>query len=571
MSLATVSTINSIVLNNFNFKNAILNVPSINSSGQYYAPFTTAAGSPTYTSSGTASYYNTSVGIVCKFSTSAGSTSYTLIAKLASNGTIAASATGSTSSLTVSTGLIKDTLYNVSLYASNNFGANSLTNIGNLLFHDSLINTIAGNGQPYNFGGTVIPANGMYPTAAGMAYVSCVCFTSTQDIIFKENLGLCIIPSTNIGTRYGVNASTAGRLYFIYNSTATGGPITTDGSNPTGSSNNLNVVNVIVDSYDNIIFSDNYYNAVRMIPKTAGTYYNVNASSAGRVYRIAGKNTVNSSSTGTYISNTAPVSPTSYLFPAGTPRISIDSKNNLYIYFGDNDATATNYIYYIPTGSGSYSWGLPTTTGLVANSLYILNASATSSGTYVNNGQLLSNTIAFIAGLSFDSNNNMYYCDKYFDTVRMIPTSNGTYFGQTMNANCVYTIAGNNPTGSTGGGYDGDGVPATSTRCYHPSSIAFDICNNLFINDSTTFDFSSNRIRFVPQTSGWYFGGYMLANYIYTIAGPRTYTSTSPGTPYDNVSPLLSMYKSYPGNIVVDTSYTIYMADFRGHRVRKIS
>jgi hypothetical protein len=62
---------------------------------------------------------------------------------------------------------------------------------------------------------------------------------------------------------------------------------------------------------------------------------------------------------------------------------------------------------------------------------------------------------------------------------RFIPKTGGTYFGQSMTANYIYTIAG---TG--GSGYDGDGVAANTTRIYNPTGVSADLAGNIYLADT---------------------------------------------------------------------------------------
>ena len=79
-----------------------------------------------------------------------------------------------------------------------------------------------------------------------------------------------------------------------------------------------------------------------------------------------------------------------------------------------------------------------------------------------------------------DTNNNV---------VRFVPAISGTYFGQSMTADHIYTIAGNAPAGSSG-----NGGAATSAELDAPGGVAFDAHGDLVIADSP-----NNVIRFVPR------------------------------------------------------------------------
>ena len=65
--------------------------------------------------------------------------------------------------------------------------------------------------------------------------------------------------------------------------------------------------------------------------------------------------------------------------------------------------------------------------------------------------------------------------------------------------------------------YDGDGGPATTAELGGPSGVAVDSAGDIVIADT-----GNNVVRFVPATSGTYYGQAMTAGDIYTIAGNDT-------------------------------------------------
>ncbi len=88
--------------------------------------------------------------------------------------------------------------------------------------------------------------------------------------------------------------------------------------------------------------------------------------------------------------------------------------------------------------------------------------------------------------VALDKTGNLCIADTLNNRIRMVPVSSGTYFGQSMTVNDIYTIAG----GGTGG--LGDGGPATAAELNHPEGLALDKTGNLYFAD-TLF----NRIRFI--------------------------------------------------------------------------
>jgi hypothetical protein len=100
----------------------------------------------------------------------------------------------------------------------------------------------------------------------------------------------------------------------------------------------------------------------------------------------------------------------------------------------------------------------------------------------------------------------------YENTVRVIPRVNGVFFGRSMRAGSIYTVAGNGASGSTV-----DGVPGTKAPLFQPGAVAFDHAGNLVISDN-----GANRVRVLANASGTYYGQKMTAGDIYTVAGNGT-------------------------------------------------
>jgi len=62
-------------------------------------------------------------------------------------------------------------------------------------------------------------------------------------------------------------------------------------------------------------------------------------------------------------------------------------------------------------------------------------------------------------GIAVDSNGDLYIYDTGNYRIRMVPAADGTYYGQAMSANDIYTIAGDGTAGDSG-----DGGPATNAE-----------------------------------------------------------------------------------------------------------
>ena len=154
------------------------------------------------------------------------------------------------------------------------------------------------------------------------------------------------------------------------------------------------------------------------------------------------------------------------------------------------------------------------------------------------NGDGILATLAQISNpsdLTFDSNGDLYFTDRTNRRVRKITTSTGI----------ISTVAG---TGTAG--YNGDGIPATSATLDFPNTVIFDAGGNMLIAD-----WGNARVRKVDKVTGL----------ISTIAGT--------GTGGYNGDGILatSAQLNTPTGLALDNAGNIYIAEFDGCRIRKIT
>lgn len=135
--------------------------------------------------------------------------------------------------------------------------------------------------------------------------------------------------------------------------------------------------------------------------------------------------------------------------------------------------------------------------------------------------------------VTFDTNGNLFIADTFNHRIRKV-NSDGL----------ITTVAGSGTSG-----FSGDGGPAQSARLDGPQGVAVDRNGNLFIADS-----GNSRIRKV-DTSGT----------ITTIAGNGQCCGTG-----DN-GPASSARIGFPYGIAVDATGNLYVAEFFGHRIRRIA
>lgn len=122
----------------------------------------------------------------------------------------------------------------------------------------------------------------------------------------------------------------------------------------------------------------------------------------------------------------------------------------------------------------------------------------------------------------------------------------GVFFCKPVSAQIITTYAGTTGTA----GYSGDNVAAKSSKLNKPYSVALDAGNNVYIAD-----FSNNRVRKVDAVTG----------IITTIAGNGTASSTGDGFPAVNAT------LNNPSGIAIDKNGNVYVSEYSGNRVRKIS
>jgi sugar lactone lactonase YvrE len=135
-------------------------------------------------------------------------------------------------------------------------------------------------------------------------------------------------------------------------------------------------------------------------------------------------------------------------------------------------------------------------------------------------------------GLGFDQAGNLYIADTGNHCIRKVDSSG-----------IIHTVAG---TGS--GGYDGDGVPATTTRLKEPMGVFVDTNGDIYIADT-----ENNRIRKVDS-----------AGIIHTAAG-----TGSDGYNGDGMAATSAKLRK-PEAVWVDADGNITIADTENHRIRKV-
>ncbi|MFC8494136.1 RICIN domain-containing protein [Streptomyces sp. NPDC057235] len=304
---------------------------------------------------------------------------------------------------------------------------------------------------------------------------------------------------------------------------------------------------VAVDSAGTVYFTDHGNHRIRKVTVD------------GKVSTVAG-----SASGGKFSGENVPAVSAQLNWPRG---LAVDGEGNLYIADGNNhrvrkvtpDGTITTVAgtgnpAFSGDGGTAASARLNTPYGVAVDedgTLYIADCNnhrirkvtpdgkistitgSASAGSRGDNGAATSAQLNRPHDLAVDGAGTLYIADCNNHRIRKV-TPDGT----------ITTVAGAGTPGS-----DGDGGPATKARINLPTSVAVDSTGALYIAE-----YGGHRIRKVTPDGT-----------ITTLAGTGT-----PGSGGD-AGPADSAQLSNPISLAVDNVDTLYIAEYSGHRIRKIT
>jgi hypothetical protein len=394
------------------------------------------------------------------------------------------------------------------------------------------IYTVAGNGTK-GFSGNGGPA-----TKAELSSPSGVALDHSGNLVIADRLNHRIrVVAAHTGTFYGM-AMAAGDIYTIAGTgvdancgqgtgvfSGDGGPAThAQLDSPEG---------LTVDGAGNMLIADGCSNLIRVAAARAGTFYG-KAMTAGDIYTVAGNGTNGFSGDG---------GPATSAKLDGPGAVTFDRAGNLLI------ADTSNQRIRAVAGSTGTFYGKAMTAG----DIYTVAGNGTN-GFSGDGGPATHAEFSFPGDVTADSAGNLVIADSGNNRIRVVASSNSTFYGQAMTAGRIYTVAGN---GSPG--YSGDGGPATSAGL-GAAGVTVDNAGNLVIADT-----NNNRVRVVAAHTSTFYGQAMTAGDIYTIAGNGTSGFSGDG------GPATSAELFDPVAVTVDGAGNVALSDLGNNRVRVVA
>ena len=384
------------------------------------------------------------------------------------------------------------------------------------------IYTIAGNGKNEYAG------EGLAATGGGIGQPQAVALDSAGDLVIGEtgfSYRARLVPKSS-GNFFGA-ARTADDIYTI----AGDGTFGFSGDTGIATGAQLSTVQgVSIDSSGSLLLADSGNNRIRFEPQTTTSLFG-GFREEDHIYTVAGNGTTGFSGDG------LPATETQLSTPVG---IALRPSGGLAIA-----DFANNRVRFVAAGTGAFGQAM------TAGDLYTIAGDGT--GSFGGDGG--PGTSAHVSepeGVAFDSAGDLVIGDRFNYRVRFMPASSGTFFGQAMTANDIYTIAG---TGTKG--FSGDGGPATAAELNEPAGVSFDARGDVLVADAQNY-----RVRFIPAGSGTFYGQAMTADHIYTVAGNGKEGFSGDG------GPATAAEMKGVWSVGVDAAGDLAIANSDNHRVR---
>jgi large repetitive protein len=286
---------------------------------------------------------------------------------------------------------------------------------------------------------------------------------------------------------------------------------------------------IALDGAGNLYIADSLHNRIRMVcaSATSATIQGTTCTGAGIISTVAG------SGNPSYTGDNGPASSATL---SGPGDVAFDGAGNLYIADSGN-----NVIRMITAATGV----ITTIAGNIGGTVCGSGSDAVGDGCLATQA-----TLNLPEGVTLDASANVYIADTNNHRIREVNAATGA----------ISTIAGNgftNPNGT--GGYNGDGIAATSAKLNFPYAVAFDAAGDMYIPDS-----ANQRVRKVLAVGG------VIApsSNILTLAGTGNAGAT-PCTATPVAANLADVWS--PSGVAVDAAGNVYIAESQNAAIRKVS
>ncbi|HSZ36652.1 MAG TPA: putative Ig domain-containing protein [Acidimicrobiales bacterium] len=339
------------------------------------------------------------------------------------------------------------------------------------------IYSVAGSGGLGLFGG-----DGGVATSALLNGPTAVVADKSGNLVISDigNRRVRVVAGST-GTFYG-QSMTQGDIYTV----AGNGWMSYSGDGGSETAAQLGIPeDVSFDANGNELIADSGNGRIRVVASSSGPAYG-QAMTAGDIYTVAGGGGGGDGGPATSASLNSPGS------------VRSDANGNLLIA-----DTQENRIRVVAETTASF-YGQPMSVG----DIYTIAGTGTS-GSSGDSGAGTAAELNAPQTAILDGSGNVVIADSGNNRVRVLAEHTGTFYGQSMSAGDIYTIAG---TGA--GGFNGDASPATTAELNDPIGLALDPRGNVLVADS-----KNGRVRVLFAQGGTDFGSTQSAGAIVTIMG----------------------------------------------------
>jgi NHL repeat len=341
------------------------------------------------------------------------------------------------------------------------------------------------------------------------------------NLVIADTSGRVRVVAARTGRFYG-QAMTAANIYTVAGG-GLGGP--GDGG-PARAAVLQEPSDVRVDSAGNLVIAEEAGNRIRVVAATTGTFYG-QAMTALHIYTVAGNGNSGFSGDG------GPATSAELFEPAG---LALDAAGNVVIADSGNSR-----IRVVAVSTGRF-YGRAMTAG----DIYTVAGGGTAFPG--DGGPATSARLDTPSDAALDHDGNLMIADTLTNRIRVVAVSSGTFYGQTMTAGDIYTVAGRG-----GRGFNGDGGPATAAQLNWPGAVKVDGAGNVLIGDTSNF-----RVRVLAARTGTFYGVAMTVGDIYTVAGNGTERYSGDGGPasHAQLDDPRAVTEDAAGNVVIADDFT---------------